>query len=138
LSGLNPMIALVLPRITKVYLRVFEGDLHLSLKNLKVLPEPTYDLVKGYFYCGKNKLTSLEYSPKEVEGSFYCNDNKLTSLKYAPKKVGVDFWCCWNNLTSLDYAPREVGGDFRCNDNKVNFTESDVRKVCNVKGVIVV
>jgi hypothetical protein len=35
-------------------------------------------------------------------------------------------------------CPKEVGGDFDCYNNPIKFTQEDVRKVCNVKGVIYV
>ena len=56
---------------------------------------------------------SKKGSPREIGGDFYCNDNQLSSLKGVTKKVG---------------------GDFYCTRNKVEFTEEDVRAVCNVKG----
>jgi hypothetical protein len=46
------------------------------------------------------------------------------------------FSCSNNQLTSLEGSPKEVGGDFFCKNNKIKFTEEDVRKVCKVKGRI--
>jgi len=35
-------------------------------------------------------------------------------------------------------APETVGGDFYCYNNPGNFTEEQVRAVCDVKGKIIV
>jgi len=102
-----------------------------ELTTLKGAPK----YVGGSFSCSHNNLTTLEGAPKYVGGSFYCSFNKLTSLKGAPEKV-VGFYCSHNKLTSLEGAPKYVGGNFECYDNPVKFTEEDVRKVSEVKGVI--
>ena len=111
------------------------------------------------FYCDINKLTSLEGAPEKVGEKFDCNYNQLTSLEGAPEKVGTGFWCIHNNLTSLVGAPKEVGESFYCthnkltslrgipkkvglhfccSHNKVSFTEDDIRRVCEVKGEIII
>ena len=137
-----------------------KGDLDLSDLNLTVLPDILKNISVGRdFYCGHNKLTSLEGAPKSVGGSFYCGHNKLTSLdgatEYvggsfycsynnltsltgAPKFVGENFGCSYNNLTSLTGAPKSVGRNFFCGNNNVQFTREQVRAVCNVKGRIIV
>ena len=90
----------------------------------------------------KNKnITSLtnEYFEFGFIGrDFDCSGCKsLTSLKGAPKKVGGDFDCySCKSLTSLEGAPKKIGGDFCCYDCKTEFSEKDVMKVSNVKGVI--
>ena len=115
--------------------------------------------VRRAFFCYDNQLTSLEGAPENVWYKFDCSSNKLTTLEGAPEKVGAGFWCIHNNLTSLVGAPKEVGesfycthnkltsligtpkevrGDFYCSHNKVRFTENDVRRVCEVKGEIIV
>jgi hypothetical protein len=106
----------------------------LALISLKGCPKK----VVGSFYCYNNKLTSLEGCPKEVGGDFYCRNNNLTSLEGAPQKVGGDFYCRNNNLTSLEGAPQKVGGDFDCSRNSKEFTEEEVRAVCDVGGKVYV
>ena len=132
-----------------------KGPLNLQDTNLTVLPVILKDItVDGSFWCGKNHLTSLINSPKYVSTHFYCNDNRLTSLEGAPSRVGGNFDCHNNKLTSFVGSPSHVGGDFKCNDNKLksldgvpkfvggsfrcennpgNFTEQDIRAVCDVK-----
>ena len=101
-------------RMIKDYIRNgSKGDLELSNMNLTELPEILKDItVSGYFICSNNKLTSLNNSPKTVGGYFSCSNNNLTSL------VG---------------APTSVGGAFNCGNNSVQFTEAQVRAVCDVK-----
>ena len=94
--------------------------------------------VGGGFSCSNNLLTSLTGAPKTVGGSFHCGNNQLISLKGAPSSVGGGFICSNNNLTSLIGAPTYVGGSFSCGNNSVQFTEAQVRAVCDVKGKIFV
>ncbi len=93
-----------------------EGDLNLSGKSLMGITRK-YGIVNGNCLLSNNKLTSLKGSPRVVTESFYCYKN---------------------NLNSLEGCPYEVGGDFCCTHNAVEFTEEDVRAVCNVKGEIYV
>ena len=51
--------------------------------------------------------------------------------------VKEDFYCSYNELTSLKGAPENVAS-FYCSNNKVQFTEEDVREVCKVKGKVIV
>ena len=108
-----------LERMIKDYIRNgSKGNLELSNMNLIELPAILKDItVNGHFICSNNKLTSLNNSPKTVGGYFSCSNNNLTSL------VG---------------APTSVGGAFNCGNNSVQFTEAQVRAVCDVKGKIFV
>jgi len=139
-------------------IRKVTGDFHCennNLQNLEGAPElvggsfycywnklvsfkgaPKY--VGGDFWCSFNKLTSLEGAPEIVHGDFVCSFNNLTSLEGAPKHVGKDFSCSCNKLITLKGAPKEVGGNFYCNDNSKRFTEEEVRKLVNVKGIVIV
>jgi len=104
-------------RMISLYIRNgSKGNLVLRLMNLTELPAILKDItVGGNFYCGHNKLTSLDGAPETVGGSFYCS---------------------FNNLKSLTGAPKFVGGVFSCGFNEIKFTEQQVRAVCNVKGDI--
>ena len=146
-------------RLIKQYIRNgSQGNLNLSYMNLTVLPEVLKNVsVDGNFSCGNNKLTSLVGAPKSVGGNFwcssnnlksltgaptsvggdfYCGDNKLTTLKGSPSSVGGHFSCRYNKLKSLEGAPKFVGGDFFCGNNIVQFTNAQVRAVCDVKRYI--
>ena len=60
----------------------------------------------GQFNISKEKLTSLEGSPKECIG-FYCSDNNLTNLIGGPEIVQGDYVCQRNKkLTSLEGGPK--------------------------------
>jgi len=106
-------------RLISLYVRNGnKGNLSLRELNLTKLPEILKNItVDGHFDCSHNNLTSLENSPKSVSHSFFCDNNKLTSL------VG---------------APKTISGDFYCYNNPVQFTEQQVRAVCDVKGKILV
>ena len=127
-----------LERMIRLYIRNgSKGNLVLRQMNLTELPAILKDItVGGNFYCGHNKLTSLEGAPKTVGENFYCNNNLLTSLQCAHITVGGDFYCSFNKLTSLVGAPKSVGEDFICHSNNVKFTEQDVRAVCDLKGTV--
>ena len=135
-----------------------DEDINLCGRNLTEFPEYIqFNIVKGYFDCRQNKLTSLRGCPRVVEEEFYCSYNNLTSLRGAPEKVKGGFYCGSNQLTSLEGAPKEVDdfycnnnqlislkgvpkkvtGDFYCNQNTTKFTENDIRKVCSVNGKII-
>ena len=112
-------------------------DLFFS-KDLSEFPDYIqFGVVRGDFVCKINYLTSLRGVPRIVGGNFDCADNELTSLEGAPKEVGGYFDCGYNKLTSLKGAPENVAS-FYCSNNKVQFTEEDVREVCKVKGKVIV
>ena len=115
------------------------GDVDLSNLHLKELPDILKDItVSGHFVCGHNKLTSLDGAPKTVGGDFQCYYNKLTTLEGAPTSVGGNFYCNHNKLTSLIGAPKTVDGHFFGRGNPGEFTETQVRAICDVKGNIYV
>jgi len=116
-----------------------KGDLDLSNLKLTKLPDILKDIsVDRDFYCYTNNLTSLENCPKYVGGDFFCGHNLLISLEGAPKTVGGDFFCNSNKLMSLDGSPKFVGANFSCFNNPGNFTEQQVRAVCDVKEMVYV
>ncbi len=94
------------------------GYVSLSDMGLERLPV-RFGTVGGSFYCGENRLTSLEGVPSSVGRDFYCSTNRLTSLEGAPSSVGRDFYCSTNRLTSLEGAPGSVGRDFYCSSNRL-------------------
>ena len=105
-----------------------------KLKSLSGAPQ----LVHGAFDCSYNKLKSLSGAPQQVHGFFSCHSNLLESLSGAPQLVHGHFNCRYNKLKSLSGAPQHVGGDFNCQENILQFTEAEVRAVCDVKGKVFV
>jgi hypothetical protein len=71
-----------------------------------------------------------------VAGSFVSSGNSLISLRGCPENVGLYFSCSDNQLTSLEHCPKYVYGSFDCFNNKRDFTEEDIRKLCDVHGNI--
>ncbi|HDL74993.1 MAG TPA: hypothetical protein ENH06_01235 [bacterium] len=109
----------------------------IDLSNLGLTSFPIrFKDVKGSFYCDRNKLASLKGAPQTVAEDFDCSGNKLTSLKGAPQIVRRNFYCYGNNLISLKGIPQIVEGDFYYYNNIIQFTEEDIKVVCDVKGII--
>jgi hypothetical protein len=104
------------------------GDVDMSDEILTKIPIQ-FGIVKGFFNCSRNRLTSLEGSPKEVGVSFYCNFNQLISLEGSPKEVGDVYNCSRNQLTSLKGGPVKVGGNYLCEFNKLITLEGGPTKV---------
>jgi hypothetical protein len=109
------------------------GSFNCGHNQLTVL-EGSPEYVGDDFVCRSNRLTSLEGCPREVGGGFYCDNNRLTSLEGCPREVGGYFDCSNNQLISLEGAPQSVAASFYCRGNPGNFTEEDVRAVCDVGG----
>jgi hypothetical protein len=110
---------------------VVDGCVDLRNLCLTKLPDLSDCEVTGYFDCSENRLTSLEGAPKRVGTDFLCSNNQLTSLVGAPEWVGRDFDCWACGLASLAGAPSYVFRAFSCYNNPTNFTEDDVRAVCD-------
>ena len=107
-----------------------DGGVDLRKKGLKEFPSfIQFGVVKGFFDCSYNNLTSLKGSPKEVDGDFDCGSNKLITLEGAPKEVSGSFDCCSNKLTSLEGSPREVKGFFDCSYNQLTSLKGSPKKV---------
>jgi hypothetical protein len=113
------------------------GDFYCNENNLTSL-QGSPQSVSGDFYCSGNNLTSLQGGPQIVGRDFCCYINKLTSLQGCPQSVGGIFYCHNNNLTSLQGCPKSVGESFYCHNNSKEFTEKEVRTICNVRGEVVV
>jgi len=103
------------------------------LENLVGAPKT----IDGSFNCCDNQLTSLKGCTQIIPENFNCSDNQLTSLEGGPEEVTNNFVCRGNNLTSLKGAPKTVYGSFYCEDNAKEFTEEEVRAVCDVRGRVV-
>ncbi len=121
------------------------GDFDISGLGLTELPASLKHLkIGGTFDCSNNSLKFLTNAPTSVGLDFDCSTNSLTSLTGAPTSVGGSFYCSENDLKSLDGLIRtdrvrlSVGGYFYCYGNKVEFTEEQVRAVCDVTGKIYV
>jgi hypothetical protein len=77
--------------------------------------------VAGHVDLFGKEMERLPVKFGAVGGSFYCGGNRLPSLEGAPGTVGGNFYCNYNRLTSLEGAPRTVGGSFYCDGNKIAF-----------------
>ena len=94
------------------------GDVRLIYMGLDKLPL-RFNRVSGNFICARNRLTSLEGSPKYVGGFFDCTNNQLDNLEGSPKEVGSDFYCQYNNIKSFEYFPSFIRNYFWCDRNPI-------------------
>ena len=117
-------------------MKYIEGSIDISRLHLTRLPDLQGVTVERYFRCDQNKLQNLEGAPEVVGSYLYAMFSQLTSLKGSPKRIGGDFMVYNNNLTSLEGCPEYVGGDFDIANNTRQFTEEEVRAVCDVKGKV--
>jgi hypothetical protein len=97
-----------------------EGEVDLYRKGLTKLPIK-FKEVSGSFWCGGNRLISLEGCPERVGSNFSCSRNKLTSLEGCPKYIGGDFYCQNNNIYTFEGIPdyTHIGRNFYCDGNLV-------------------
>ena len=97
-----------------------DGDFNCDGQGLSDFKGVRFGVVRGFFNCSHNQLTSLEGAPRKVGEGFYCGYNQLTTLEGAPREVRLVFLCYKNQLTTLEGAPQKVGGDFNCHSNPVS------------------
>ena len=76
-----------------------------------------FNICKGYLICNGRHLKSLIGCPKIVKGDFYAADNKIENLNGSPEIVEGDYYIRGNN--------RE-------------FTEDEIRKICEVGGKVMI
>ena len=105
-----------------------------ALESLKGAPKN----VGVSFDCSRcTRLHTLEGSPKNIGEAFMCSNTAITSLAGAPKEVKGTFMICdCKSLESLNGCPKKVGGNFTCYRNKVNFSDTEIKAKCKVKGKI--
>lgn len=99
-----------------------EGTFDCSDKGLVSLKNAPLVVTEG-FHCEKNKLKTLEFSPKKVYLDFTCYNNGLETLFGAPQRIGRHFHCEYNHLKTLEHAPNSVCGDFSCVRNELESLE---------------
>ena len=108
----------------KYQIKQFLNDNFKNASKCKISKKPNKD---GKFEVSSNRDIAVknEYITSLTNGLFIWVNIK------------GDFICAaCDSLTSLKGAPKEVGGNFSCGRCKVKFTEEDVKKVSNVKGMI--
>lgn len=119
------------------------GTIEIANRDIKALTNGLFvwKKVDGSFTCNScEKLKSLEGAPRIVGKDFVCQfDTSLTSFEGAPNEIGRTFNAMFcSSLISLKGSPSIVGNSYACSHSGKKFTESDIRKVCNVAGQIYV
>lgn len=108
-----------------------------GISNYSINSDLTVDVNGDVFLANRNLSEFPEFIQFEtVKGNFYCQNNRLRSLEGAPNYVGKSFLCNGNMLRSLKGAPDTVDGNFFCQNNIREFSEIDIRRICNIKGTI--
>lgn len=97
------------------------GDVYLAGEELSILPIQFRE-VMGYFNIENNKLKSLKGCPKIVHKGFFCGHNKLKSLEYVP--ICESLHCDYNELTNLDYLPVSHINTLNAHHNKITQLEN--------------
>ena len=69
--------------------------------------------------CTSNNLTSLDVSANTALTGFFCGDNKLTSLNVSHNTALEALACFANNLTSLDVSANTALTFLNCGYNKL-------------------
>ena len=147
-------------RLIKSYIRNgSHGYLDLSDMNLDKIPE----ILKGITLNGglnvsvNPKIKTLENSPRKIMGNFRCHSTGISDFVGGPEYVGRGMFCyhcpklksfvgspkyigpggftvvVGHTLDSIDGIPEVIEGDFNIFASSVNFTEQDIRKICEVK-----
>lgn len=100
-----------------IYENVDLADLELTELNF-------HDInVFGYFSCRRNKLKTLEGSPKSVASHFFAYHNCLESLEGSPDEIGGCFWVSNNRLKSLEGSPKIIKSYLHCTYNPLETLE---------------
>ncbi len=111
-----------------------DGPVYLRSKGLDFIPVK-FNVVEGYFHCGFNDITNLDFCPEKVLGDFDCSETLITSLKGGPKIVAGDYRCSDNDITSLEGVAEFVGDDFIancCQLNTLEFCPKELGGVFNI------
>lgn len=118
-------------------MKIIEGDVSLYKLYLENLPDLSDVHVYGSFSCQSNRLTTLKGSPT-LSGNFYCNDNRLISLEGCPEIIYGNLNCSYNRLETLERFPKFIMGSLHIYNNTRQFTDEEIREVCDVRGMIYV
>jgi len=85
---------------------------------------------------GITNMTKIPFKFKYVESFFDCSKVGLNTFENCPDVIGESFFCNDNKLETLDYFPKKAKEVWVYN-NPGNFTEEDIRKICELGTVIV-
>jgi hypothetical protein len=129
--------------VKELFREVYIGDIDLSYRMLKRLPDVLPIEIVGTFKCEYNGLDSLVGCPRIISGCFYLRGNQLRNLVGGPIEVGGNYICTDNNLESLDGLPRSIGGNFYYSYKKwsthivLDEFKKNIRSACKIRGEII-
>jgi hypothetical protein len=126
-SNHNPLKSL---KGTPKYVQDFHCN-SCQLKSLMGAPIEVDD-----FHVHDNELSSFKGVPQVIKKDLHCYMNKLSSFEFLPSEIGGDLFASDNQFTNLKFFPKKVGGDVDLQHNPGNFSEKEIREVCEVKGEV--
>ena len=113
---------------------------YLFKSQYKVNSDWAIDIVKGDFVAYEGNITHFPdfIQFNNCSGAFIIDSKGLNHMKGCPKRIEGDFHVSHNTITNLGGSPEYVGGDYNIKENPGNFSVSDIEKVCDVQGKILV
>jgi hypothetical protein len=111
----------------------------MGLKKYEILPNNEIDAWGFVDLEGKVSGSLPEYiqfnhihqSLPFFHADFNIANCNLKTLRGCPRYVEGNLYIQNNKLTSLSYAPTHVGRSFICYGNPTEFTNADVKNVCD-------
>lgn len=104
-----------------------KGNLSFYAQHHSFIPVK-FNFVDGILDFSHNKLTSLDFAPREITRKFNVSHNLLASLKGSPK-IAEYFECSYNKLTSLEGGPDEVPEEYDCSHNLLSSLKGSPMEV---------
>ncbi len=86
----------------------------------------------SYFFCGTNKITTLDVSDNPYLVELYCGDNQIDNLDISNNAQLKVLICDLNNLTTLDVSKNNQLITLDCTRNKLltlNLGQAPLRKL---------
>jgi hypothetical protein len=106
-----------------------------EVTNYRILRDYTINTHDEVILNSKGLMELPDYIKfNEAYADFHINWNNLKNLKNCPKRVSGRFFANGNPLVSLEGIPKKIGGTISI-ARACGFTESDIKKVCDVPTV---
>jgi hypothetical protein len=90
--------------------------------------------VEGSYGASNCELESLEGIAQKIQESIYLENNRLTSLEFIPKETG-NLYIQNNPIQTLMHFPKKIYGDVHITRSKI-LNELAVSKICSVSGKV--
>jgi len=98
--------------------------------------EGLIDVIGDINFSKLHQLSKLPFKFGKVDGIFCCDGCGLITLEGCPEEVTEWFSCENNKLSTLDFFPKKIIDNCFVGGNPGNFTAKDVRKICDISGIV--